>query len=88
MAAQLSRTLPELLHGRSLDSTAELGFLDTNGTITKNVTYTDLFNDARDYAQRLLAFGLKPNGEDIVIANFLDHESHILLFWGCCLGKI
>jgi hypothetical protein len=81
-------TLPELLLARSQLSTAELGFLDMDGNVTKLQTYCDLMADAEVFAQCLTSAGLKAGGTDIVLTSFMDHESHIRAFWGCCLGDV
>jgi long-subunit acyl-CoA synthetase (AMP-forming) len=80
-------TLPDLLLARSHTSTAEIGFLDANGNLSRSLSYAHLFEEARDYAARLISSGLKTDGTDIVITHFTDHESHIRTFWACCLGE-
>lgn len=84
----LPQTLPELLHARAIDPrTGYLSYLDAQGTVYKSITYTELLEAASDHAHRLLAAGLRP-ATDIVLASFPDHESHVLLFWACCLAGI
>lgn len=78
-------TLPELLLSRASNSPSGIVYLDTEGRISKSLSYLDLFDDAVLLAQRLLAAGLRPRS-DIVITSFPDHESHIRVFWACCLG--
>ncbi|EJC99566.1 acetyl-CoA synthetase-like protein [Fomitiporia mediterranea MF3/22] len=80
-------TLPDLLLSRSKDSSAEIGFLDTEGRISSSMSYSDLYSDASRNAQRLAAAGLKPES-DIVVTSFPDHESHIRILWSCLLAGI
>ena len=79
-------TLPELLLARSRGSTSGLSFLDASGTLRKKLSYGDLFHKASLCAHRLIAAGLQHGGR-IVLSSFDDAESHIILFWACCLGK-
>jgi len=83
-----SNTLPELLRDRAEDphSPAQLGFLGADGEATRSLSLAELYRDSVDYASRLLAAGLSPT--DVVLASFPDHESHIRLFWACCLAGI
>ncbi|KAH8114413.1 AMP-dependent synthetase and ligase [Phellopilus nigrolimitatus] len=62
----LPSTLPELLLARCRNSSAQIGFLNSNGDIIKSLSYSSLFDDAQKGAQRLLAAGLRPNA-DIVL---------------------
>ena len=80
-------TLPDLLQARSQASAAKLNFLDTDGNVVKSLSYAQLLAESQDYAARLTSTGLKTDGSDIVIAHFADHESHVRIFWACCLGK-
>ncbi|KAF8530653.1 AMP-dependent synthetase and ligase [Gautieria morchelliformis] len=82
------QTLSQLLHVRAADgdSTKGLSYLDDHGSVYKHLSYADLLRDATVHARRLLAAGLTQS--DIVVASFHDHESHILLFWACCLAGI
>lgn len=80
-------TLPQLLLERSLDSAAVIGYLDFVGSTLWTITYAQLLSEARDYAQRLLSFGLRPGGTDVVISSFSNHKDHIRIFWACCLGE-
>lgn len=79
-------TLPGLLVARSRQSTSGLSFLDASGTLRKKLSYADLFYEANLCAHRLIAAGLKRGGR-IVLASFEETESHIILFWACCLGE-
>lgn len=80
-------TLPDLLHARSRQaSNVFVNFLNADGDITKSILYSELYENARRDAHRLLSAGLRP-GKDIVITSFPDHESHIRLFWACCFGE-
>lgn len=79
-------TLPELLQQRR-GSSAGLSFLTNDGDVEHTIPYSALYDLARDYAQRLLAFGIQPQGSDVVIASFDNHNDHILLFWACCFGE-
>ncbi|KAG6848572.1 putative NRPS-like protein biosynthetic cluster, partial [Arthromyces matolae] len=88
MASENFLTLPELLLARSRTSSAELGFLDSEGIITLNLSYRQLYAESLTYAQRLVSSGLKTDGTDIVITSFSDHETHIRTFWACCLAGI
>jgi acyl-CoA synthetase (AMP-forming)/AMP-acid ligase II len=81
-------TLPDLLLERSGSSAAGISFLDDNGHITRSISYRTLYQDAQDYAQRLLISGIQPKDDSVVIARFDDHYNHILLFWACLLGKV
>jgi len=79
--------LPELLQARSIvQDTAQLTFLHADGSVAKAISYADLLDVASVYARRLLAAGLTRS--DVVLASFTDHESHIYLFWACCLAGI
>jgi acyl-CoA synthetase (AMP-forming)/AMP-acid ligase II len=83
----LPSTLPELLQARAfVQGTEQLTYLNTDGGVSKVISYADLFNIASEYARRLLAAGLTQS--DVVLASFEDHESHISLFWACCLAGI
>lgn len=86
MDYQMPATLTELLLERSQDRSAKLCFLNASGDVSKSLTYAALLNNALEYAQRLISLGLKTDGTDIVLTSFLDHESHITIFWACCLG--
>jgi acyl-CoA synthetase (AMP-forming)/AMP-acid ligase II len=84
---QFPCTLPELLQARAIvQDTAQLIFLHADGSISKTISYADLLEVASVYARRLLAAGLTRS--DVVLASFADHESHIYLFWACCLAGI
>ncbi|THH29961.1 hypothetical protein EUX98_g4225 [Antrodiella citrinella] len=77
-------TLTDLLYVRHIqESTALIGFLNADGELTKSLSYTDIYENARRDASRLLSAGLRP-GKDIVVTSFSDHDSHIRLFWACC----
>nr|WJZ49095.1 polyporic acid synthetase [Hapalopilus rutilans] len=79
--AATSSTLPELLLDRAQEANpATVSFLDATGNVVQKFTYAELYRQALQDAQRLLAAGLRP-GKDIVITSFQDHESHIKLFW-------
>ena len=78
-------TLPDLLRARSQGTSATVAFLDAVGAVIQKFSYAELYQDSVREAQRLLSAGLHPD-RDIVIASFPDHESHIRLFWACCLG--
>lgn len=80
-------TLPDLLQARCQASTAKLNFLDAAGNIVHSLSYAQLFAESQEYAARLISAGLKTDGSDVVITHFADHESHIRIFWACCLGK-
>jgi acyl-CoA synthetase (AMP-forming)/AMP-acid ligase II len=83
----LPPTLPELLQARAVvQDTAQLTFLHADGSVSKAISYADLLDVASVYARRLLAAGLTRS--DVVLASFTDHESHIYLFWACCLAGI
>lgn len=86
IAFHMISTLPELLLARS-SSTAQLGFLDAEGSVASSLTYAQLYAESQEYTQRLLSAGLKNDGTDIVVTSFSDHESHIRIFWACCLGE-
>jgi acyl-CoA synthetase (AMP-forming)/AMP-acid ligase II len=87
MSALLASTLPELLQSRAVvQNTANVVFLSADGSISKALSYAELFNIASVYARRLLAAGLTES--DVVLASFADHESYIYLFWACCLAGI
>jgi acyl-CoA synthetase (AMP-forming)/AMP-acid ligase II len=87
MAQPNSSTLPELLQARAVvQGTEQLTYLNSDGSVSKAISYADLLNIATIYARRLLAAGLTPS--DVVLASFEDHESHISLFWACCLAGI
>lgn len=79
-------TLPDLLQARAVHSIAQLTFLNDDGNVSKAISYADLLHSASMYARRLLAAGLTQS--DVVLASFADHESHIYLFWACCLAGI
>lgn len=80
-------TLCELLQARATSqSPGQLTFLRNDASVVKSISYANLFEVASVYAHRLLAAGLTPS--DIVIASLPDHESHIYLFWACCLAGI
>jgi long-subunit acyl-CoA synthetase (AMP-forming) len=86
MAEQVDKlTLPDLLLSCTRNPDREIGFLSAGGEIETSVTYSQLFQDAQLYAQRLISGGLQSE-KTIVVASFSDHESHIKLFWACCLG--
>ncbi|EKM53038.1 uncharacterized protein PHACADRAFT_259209 [Phanerochaete carnosa HHB-10118-sp] len=88
MSDTVPTTLPELLLIRAQESTsAHIGYLDAEGTVQKELSYTDLYRDALKTSQLLVAYGLRPEA-DIVITYFEDHESHIRLFWACALAGI
>jgi acyl-CoA synthetase (AMP-forming)/AMP-acid ligase II len=87
----LPQTLPDLLYARAADSTSassapRVAYLDADGAVYKSLTYADLFHAASTHATRLLAAGL--TSQDVILASFPDHESHVLLFWACCLAGI
>jgi len=80
-------TLPELLQARSIvQDTAQLTFLHADASVSKAISYADLLDVATMYARRLIAAGLTQS--DVILASFADHESHIYLFWACCLAGI
>ena len=81
-----SSTLLALLGSRSQERTTGICFLDIDGDVSRQLSYAELFADALDRSQRLLASGLRP-GRDVVVASFATHEPHIKLFWACCFGK-
>ncbi|KAG5636308.1 putative NRPS-like protein biosynthetic cluster [Sphagnurus paluster] len=84
--AETFSTLPELLLARSVSSTAELGFLDANGTVSLSLSYAQLLHESQEYARRLVSSGLKTDGTEIVVTAFADHINHIRMFWACCLA--
>ncbi|KDR66558.1 hypothetical protein GALMADRAFT_232431 [Galerina marginata CBS 339.88] len=88
MAADEISTLPDLLQARCQASTAKLSFLNAAGDIVKSLSYAQLFAEAQEYAVRLISAGLRTDGSDVVITQFTDHESHIRIFWACCLAGI
>jgi acyl-CoA synthetase (AMP-forming)/AMP-acid ligase II len=80
-------TLPDLLRTRAVvQDTARLTFLRVDGSVSNAISYADLLDIASVYAGRLLTAGLTQS--DIVLAGVADHESHIYLFWACCLAGI
>lgn len=81
-------TLSDLLHIRASEnhSTSRISFLGPDGQTSGTMTYKELYDESLVYSRRLLAAGLKRS--DIVLASFPDHESHIRLFWACCLAGI
>lgn len=79
-------TLGELLSARAADSSALISFLDASGQLSASISYSQLYNESILYARRLLAAGLTQS--NVVLASFPDHESHIRLFWACCLAGI
>ena len=80
-------TLAELLELRHQQSShSRIHFLDNDGAVTKSLSSTDLYCNARQDALRLLSLGLRPR-EDIVVTSFSDHETHIRFFWACCFGE-
>ncbi|KAF9525716.1 hypothetical protein CPB83DRAFT_858976 [Crepidotus variabilis] len=83
-----SATLADLLERRSQSSDPKLNFLDTEGKITRSLSYAQLWTESQEYAARLVSAGLKTDGTDVVIAHFTDHETHIRTFWACCLAGI
>lgn len=85
LASDMAATLPELLFSRAATSSAGIGYLGFDGTVIKFSPYADLYADASRIAPKLLSLGLKPE-VDIVVTSFPDHESHIRVFWACCLG--
>lgn len=87
MTSKKPTTLPRLLLERTQDSNAEIGFLDSTGRVIQTLSYQSLFQDAQQDARRLLASGLRGGGKDIVVTEFEDHQSHIRVFWACCLGE-
>ena len=87
IAKLLPQTLPDLLSTRADDErSAHISFLDADGAESNSFSYSQLYNDASLYGRRLVAAGLTP--ADVVLASFPDHESHIRLFWACCLTGI
>lgn len=88
MVSSLPVTIPELLEVRARNSPGSIHFLDDSGSVASSITVQELFFKAQAVAKALLSHGLKGGGEDIVITNFQDQKDHILLFWGCCFGKI
>jgi len=82
------QTLPELLNLRGSESSAEIGILDAKGAVLKAYNYRKLFEEAQTCAERLISAGLEPNGKDIILTSFENHENHIILFWAGCLGNI
>lgn len=82
-----AHTLPDLLQARAVsEHSGLLNFLEAGGTVSKSISYADLYDIASVYARRLLTAGLTPS--DIVLGGFTDHESQIYLFWACCLAGI
>ncbi|EIN08725.1 acetyl-CoA synthetase-like protein [Punctularia strigosozonata HHB-11173 SS5] len=81
-------TLPDLLRTRARASTNYIGFLAPGDAPSTTLSYADLFARAERYARGLLASGLQPHASDVVLGVFEDHESYVLLFWGCCLAGI
>lgn len=82
-----SATLADLLQRRCQSSDPKLNFLDTEGNITRSLSYAQLWTESQEYAARLVSAGFKTDGTDVVIAHFTDHETHIRTFWACCLGE-
>lgn len=83
----LPQTLPDLLIARAHSSNeARITFLDADGNASKTLSYQELFDDASRLARRLIALGLTRS--NIILSSFPDHESHIRLFWACCLSGI
>jgi acyl-CoA synthetase (AMP-forming)/AMP-acid ligase II len=84
----LPETLPELLSNCAEDvhSTARIAFLNADGTESNSLSYAQLLHEASVYGRRLVSAGLTP--ADVVLASFPDHESHMRLFWACCLTGI
>ena len=80
-------TITELLVRSALDSSSALYFLDDNGDVTSSLTYGELIETARLVAKALLSFGLATGGKDIVVTNFNDQRTHILMFWACTFGR-
>ncbi|KIP03659.1 hypothetical protein PHLGIDRAFT_229718 [Phlebiopsis gigantea 11061_1 CR5-6] len=80
-------TLSDLLHARSQGAPAAVSFLDADGAVVQTLSYDELYRASLRDAQRLLAAGLSP-ATDIVITSFPDHESHIRVFWACCMAGI
>jgi acyl-CoA synthetase (AMP-forming)/AMP-acid ligase II len=80
-------TITEFLVRSALDSCGALYFLDDNGDVTSSLTYGELVEAARLVAKALLSSGLASGGKDIVVTNFSDQRTHILMFWGCCFGR-
>ena len=80
-------TLSDLLFARAQGTPATVSFLNAAGDVVQKLSYDELYRDSLRDAQRLLAAGLNPS-KDIVITSFSDHESHIRLFWACCMGKL
>ncbi|THH33267.1 hypothetical protein EUX98_g929 [Antrodiella citrinella] len=88
MTITIPATLTDLLHARfQQDSSALIGFLNADGELTKSLSCADIYENARRDALRLLSAGLQP-GKDIVVTSFVDHESHIRMFWACCFVGI
>ncbi|EKM53033.1 uncharacterized protein PHACADRAFT_147361 [Phanerochaete carnosa HHB-10118-sp] len=88
MSDAISTTLPELLLSRAQESTsAHITFLDAEGSVQKRLSYADLYHDAVKTSQLLVAYGLRPD-TDIVIVSFEDQESHVRLFWACAFAGI
>lgn len=87
MTSNKPTTLPQLLLERTQDSIAEIGFLDNTGRVVQTLSHQSLFKDAQQDARRLLASGLRGGGRNIVVTEFEDHQSHIRVFWACCLGE-
>lgn len=76
----------ELLLQRSKTTSGTLHFLDDTGAVKRQMTYAQLAKKAQRFANVLLSLGLQGGGKDIVVTNFEDQETHILLFWACCFG--
>lgn len=87
MTSNKPATLPQLLLERTQDSNAEIGFLDSTGRVIQTLSHQSLFKNAQRDARRLLASGLEGGGRSIVVTEFEDHQSHIRVFWACCLGE-
>ena len=77
----------ELLVQRSETTSGTLHFLDEWGVVKDSMTYEQLVKEAQHIAAALLSMGLQGGGKDIVVTNFEDQRTHILIFWGCCFGK-
>src|ERR1700733_13797220 len=80
-------TIAELLVRSALDSSSAVYFLDYNGDVISSLTYGELIETARLVAKALLSSGLASGGKDIVVTNFSDQKTHLLMFWGCCFGR-
>jgi hypothetical protein len=80
-------TLSELLHVRARTSTSGISFLNTDGSVSRTLKYSTLLNRASSYSLHLKAANLHA-GRPVILASFEDLESHLIVFWACCLGML